>query len=294
VNIPGATAVAAVAAGAYALYEPYRFRIRELDVPAAPGVPPLTVLHVSDMHMKAGDRPLQRFLNELPDRLGETPDVVAVTGDLIENNGGIDPVVEALSKIEARLGRFYVLGSHDYYQAVAPSYLKYWKKERAPRRISVADHPALESGLQSKGWVSLQNRTQVIDGPHGTIRIVGVDDPYLHRQRVGHIGRAPGETFALGLMHAPDIVSEWMLKGFDLALAGHTHGGQIRLPGVGALVTNCRLPVALAMGLAQVGTGFLHVSPGLGSSMFSPVRFLCRPEVTLLRLRPATFASAGR
>ncbi len=91
---------------------------------------------------------------------------------------------------------------------------------------------------------------------------------------------------ALGLVHSPDVVTEWVLNGFDLIVAGHTHGGQLRLPLKGALVSYSSLPAPRASGLSRVGDGWLHVSPGLGTSKFTPVRFLCRPEATLLQLRP--------
>jgi predicted MPP superfamily phosphohydrolase len=75
-----------------------------------------------------------------------------------------------------------------------------------------------------------------------------------------------------------------LLAGFDLVLGGHTHAGQVRIPGVGALVTNSSLPAALGGGLHRIGSGWLHVSPGLGTGRFAPIRFACRPEATLLVL----------
>jgi predicted MPP superfamily phosphohydrolase len=132
----------------------------------------------------------------------------------------------------------------------------------------------------------LTNATEVVDSPAGRIRVSGVDDPYIGRHRTEHISRAAGEVAAIGLMHAPDVVSNYALHGFDLVLGGHTHAGQVRLPWLGALVTNCSLPAALAGGLHGVGAAWLHVSPGLGSSRYFPFRFLARPEATLLRLVP--------
>jgi predicted MPP superfamily phosphohydrolase len=116
------------------------------------------------------------------------------------------------------------------------------------------------------------------------VRVAGVDDPYLGRARTGHLHRAPDDVVAIGLMHAPDVVSAFVLAGFDLVLAGHTHAGQVRLPGIGAVVTNCSLPTGLAGGAHRVGDAWLHVSPGLGTGSFAPIRFRARPEVTLLRL----------
>jgi predicted MPP superfamily phosphohydrolase len=128
------------------------------------------------------------------------------------------------------------------------------------------------------------NQTKHLETPYGTVRIAGVADPYLNLHETGHIERAEAEVLALGLVHAPDVVSEWLLNGFDVVFAGHTHGGQIRLPFVGSIVTNSDLPAGLAYGSNRVGSGWLHVSPGLGTSHYTPIRFLCPPEATLLEL----------
>jgi predicted MPP superfamily phosphohydrolase len=146
----------------------------------------------------------------------------------------------------------------------------------------------LEEGLVANGWTGLINRTEVIDDGEVKIRIAGTDDPYLRRHRMDHAERSGDEDLAIALIHAPDIVSEWLLAGFDLVLAGHTHAGQVRMPLVGALMTNCSLPLELAGGLHKIGRGWLHVSPGLGTSTYSPIRFLARPEATLLTLKPAS------
>ena len=274
--------------GAYALWEPHRLRLVERPVPVAPGCPELVVLHVSDTHLAGHNRHLGSWLARLPERLGLVPDLVLATGDLIDTNEGIGPAIDALTPLEARLGRFYVLGSHDYYVSAFTGYTKYLKGNRQPRPAKAADTAALEAGLVSAGWESLTNRSRVIDAPEGPIRVSGVDDPYLGRHRTGHIERGTDERCAIGLVHSPDVVSEWMLAGYDLVVAGHTHGGQIAVPGWGALVTNSTLPAALASGLHRIGNGWLHVSPGLGHGRFAPVRLGSRPEATLLRLTPTS------
>ncbi|CAN5594600.1 metallophosphoesterase [soil metagenome] len=271
----------------YAFYEPFRYRLTTKDVICGAACPPLDVLHISDTHMRAGDRKLAHWLESLPDALGEPPDLVLATGDLIEENEGIDTLLDSLNAIEARLGRFYVFGSHDYYVSTFKPYTKYFRPSTGPAESAPADTERLREGLSSKGWISLINTTHLLDSPHGRIRLAGVDDPYLKRHTTEHIRRAGDEVLAIGLVHAPDVVSEWVLAGFDLVVAGHTHAGQVRVPGFGALVTNCSLPNALAGGLHRVGDGYLHVSPGLGAGKYSPVRFACRPEATRLRLRPA-------
>ncbi len=276
----------AAALGGYSFYEPYRFKLASLEVPVAPSVPTLTVLHLSDLHLTARRRALARWLEGLPAELGERPDLVAVTGDLIEDRPGIEPAIRVLSAFDATLGRFYVLGSHDYYESAGPSYSKYFTGSRKVRRAARADTETLEAGLAEAGWAPLTNATEVVDSPGGRIRVSGVDDPYIGRHNTEHISRAPGEVAAIGMMHAPDVVSNFALHGFDLVLGGHTHAGQVRLPRLGALVTNCSLPAGLAGGLHRIGATWLHVSPGLGSSKYFPFRFLARPEATLLRLVP--------
>jgi len=270
----------------WALWEPYRYRLVTREVRFAPTSPSLDVLHLSDTHLRSADDQLVRFLTQLADRLGEV-DLVIATGDMIEDDSGIGPALEALGRFAARLGRFYVLGSHDYYQASYQAYTKYFGKRDVPKKARGADTRRFEDGLAGQGWVALTNATRVLDTEHGKIRLAGVDDPYLNRHDTEHIERASREALAIGLVHSPDVVSEWALNGFDLVLAGHTHGGQVRLPVLGALVTNSSLPAQLAKGLHRVGPSWLHVSPGLGTGKFTPVRFLCPPEATLLRLRPA-------
>jgi predicted MPP superfamily phosphohydrolase len=284
--VAGATAVAA----AYSLWEPFRPRLTIRSFSVKPPCPRLSILHISDLHLGPRNRPRTRhtagFVRDLPKAVGETPDLVLATGDLIEGNGGIDLALEVLSNLPARLGRFYVLGSHDYYASEFQSYAKYFTGRR-PARPGRTDTASLERGLQDEGWMPLTNTTHIVQSPDGPIRLAGVDDPYLRRHHTEHIERSPEDVAAIGLVHSPDVVSEWALAGFDLVVAGHTHAGQVRLPAVGAIVTNCSLPAALAGGLHTVGSCRLHVSPGLGTGRFAPIRFLCPPEATLLNTIPA-------
>lgn len=281
----GATAIAAAAG--YSLVEARLPRLSvhtlELDYP----VPPLSILHVSDTHLRAGDRHVARFVESLPYVVGRLPDLVIVTGDIIEDSSGIDPAINALSRLEAGLGRFYVLGSHDYFESRWQLPTKYFTGKKRPVTAPQADTPRLEAGLRSSGWAPLTNTTATVALGETQVRLTGVDDPYLRRHRTSHIGRAPDDAVAIGLTHSPDIVSEYVLAGYDLVLAGHTHAGQVRLPFIGALITNSSLPTGLAGGAHRVGSAWLHVSPGLGTSRFTPIRFGARPEATLLHLHGA-------
>lgn len=284
--MPVPAAIAAIGLGAYALAERHSFRLNRVDALWAAAQRPWTVLHVSDTHMTGRHRTLRHWLLDLPERLGEPPDMILATGDLIEDDSGIDGVVESLGALPSRHGSFYVLGSHDYYQSKFQAYTKYFTGRR-PVNAPKADTARLEAGLKEAGWKPVTNSTEVVDTEAGRVRVTGVDDPYIRRHRTDHIRRESGDALALGLVHAPDVVSDYALAGYDLVVAGHTHAGQVRVPGFGAIVTNCTLPSALAGGLSRVGDTWLHVSPGLGSGRFAPIRFNCPPEATLLSFRPA-------
>lgn len=281
---------AAAALGGYAFVEPFMLHLKRKKIPLPHGAPSLTVLHISDTHMAAGDRVLKRFLERLPEEIGLVPDIVAATGDLIEEDAAIDDVVAVLSGIEARLARFFVYGSHDYYAATGPSYLKYFTGGDVKSAPVRRDESPMTEALEAKGWIDVMNRTEILEaGSTARIRVAGVNDPWLNWHKTDHIARGEWDDVAIALVHAPDVVSEWALNSFDLVLAGHTHGGQVRFPGFGALVTNCSLPRELASGLSRIGRTWLHVSPGLGTGRYTPIRFNCRPEATLLYLEPGGY-----
>lgn len=277
---------AGMTAYAYAETKMLRLQRHRLEIPA--GLPALDVLHISDTHLQGSDKDRIAYLRALPARVG-TPDLVLATGDLIDNDSGIEPLLAALEGIEARYGRYYVLGSHDYYQTRFRLPFKYLvTKDPHVHELVPADTDRFEHGLQAQGWKSLTNRTEHLDTPFGEVRLAGVDDPYLKRDKHDHVERAGDEVLAIGLTHAPDHISNWVLNNFDLVVCGHTHGGQLRAPFAGALVTNSTLPCALAMGPNRVGNTWLHVSPGLGTAPHMRIRFLCRPEATVLELRPSS------
>ena len=276
----------AAAAAAYPFVEARLHRLVKRTVPVREGAPALDILHLSDAHLTQRTEHVARFLRNLPENLGGLPDLVLATGDMIDDDSGIDLLLQALQPIQARAGCFFVHGSHDYYQSSGPAYTKYFTGDRSSGKSRPADVSRLDTGLAELGWTSVDNKSVRVDARGTTVLVAGVDDPYIQRHRTTHIARARDDDIAIALVHAPDVVSEWCLHSFDLVLAGHTHGGQVRLPGLGALVTNCSLPSALAMGLTRIGASWLHVSPGLGTSRFAPIRFNARPEATLLQLRP--------
>src|SRR5206468_9695361 len=145
----------------------------------------------------------------------------------------------------------------------------------------------LVDGLRGLGWLVLSNAR----GRLGEVELAGMDDPHVHREDLSvPVPPSDGvEAPRIGVVHSPyrRALDAFERNGYQLVLAGHTHGGQVRLPGIGALVDNCDLPLDQARGLSRWGSSWLHVSAGLGTSKFAPFRFACRPEASLLTLVPS-------
>jgi uncharacterized protein len=283
----GALAAAGAACVAYGvLVERDWYRLRRVTVPAmAPGGSPLTVLHLSDLHLTAADGRRVEFLRRLAD---EPADLVVLTGDLLGEPQGLDPVLDVLGRFRPRLGAAAVLGSNDYWAPRFHNWLGYFLGPSSRRRRVSGRNPwrELVAGLEDLGWVVLSNRR----GRLGDVDLAGMDDPHIRRDDPSVAVSPTGAPARLrvGVVHSPyrRSLDAFERNGYTLLLAGHTHGGQVRLPGVGALVTNCDLPRGRVRGLSRWGTSWLHVSGGLGTSKYAPFRFACRPEASLLTVVP--------
>jgi predicted MPP superfamily phosphohydrolase len=292
------------------------FAIRYHEVPVlTPGARPLRILHLSDAHLTPGRHRLLSFIRTL-DAL--EPDLVVNTGDSIAHEQAVGPLLDALGPLLARPGVF-VFGSNDLYAPTPKNPLRYiWRTSGHEHRQNVPNLPwdELGAGLEAAGWMNASNRRGRIKVGDLDIEVAGVHDSHVRRDRYELVaGPAdPAADLRLGVMHSPEpaVMDRFVADGFDLLLAGHTHGGQVCLPWFGTLVTNCGLDAARARGLSQHPAGlgplpdldpgsaggdggsaarsgrraFLHVSAGLGTSPYSPFRFACRPEVTVLTLVP--------
>jgi uncharacterized protein len=242
----------------------------------------LTILHLSDLHCIRSDTKLIAFLAGLP-----RADMTVVTGDLLGEPEAVETVVGALRPVRGRVASLFVLGSNDYFTPKPLNYFRYFRKRRMPRFTPRGRAPELISLLEADGWQHLRNVRLDVDLDGTPIELAGLDDPHIawHDLRIAP-RRFPGRL-GFAVVHSPDAAPELAALGYDLIVAGHTHGGQVRMPLVGALVTNCSLPPRLAAGLIRFGGAYLHTSPGLGTSKYAPFRFLCRPEATLLDLQPS-------
>ncbi len=244
------------------------------------------MLHLSDLHLTVADGRRVAFLERLA---GERVDLVVLTGDMLGEPGALDPVLEALGRFRPRLGAVAVLGSNDYWAPRFRNPLGYFLGPSSRRHRSSGRNPwrELVDGLEARGWTVLSNRR----GRLGDVELAGMDDPHIRRDDLDVAVPANGDAaprLRLGVVHSPyrRALDAFERNGYELLLAGHTHGGQVRLPGVGALVTNCDLPRDRVRGLSRWGSSWLHVSAGLGTSKYAPFRFACRPEASLLTVVP--------
>jgi uncharacterized protein len=289
--VPSAAVATGAATLAYAsLYERTRWTLRRFEVPVlAPGSAPLTVLHVSDLHMTAGQTGKQEWVAALAEL---EPDLVIDTGDNLAGFDAVPPTLRALDPLLDRPGAF-VMGSNDFFAPRPKNPLKYFRTNH--KRVHGEKLPwrDLRDGMAGRGWLDLTNTRGELDVAGRRIAFAGVNDPHLRLDRYDEVA-GPADRDAdlrIGLSHSPEprVLDRFAADGYDLVLCGHTHGGQLRVPFYGALVTNCGIDRDRVRWLHRwPGPGpdgtWLHISAGLGTSPYAPVRFACPPEATLLTL----------
>ncbi len=278
----------------YATLEARWYRLRQLMLPDTlrrPGAS-LRLLHVSDVHLAHGQEHRVRFLRSLAEL---DADLVVITGDLLGDVGIEDAAVDAVAELTGpgRPGLF-VLGSNDLYGPLVKSPHRYLTHRRLAIHGTPLNFDRLVERLDGAGYTTVRNGAAALETRAGDVAVGGIDDPHLEATIVPHpdvlTPAASGLTdgvLNLGLVHAPYLraLDALSTAGHDLLLAGHTHGGQVRIPGVGAVVANCDLPLDQARGESRYRDRWLHVSPGLGHSKYTPFRMACRPEATLIELR---------
>lgn len=286
--------VAVGAAGlAYARWEAEQFTMRRFTMPVLPSdADPLRILHLSDLHLVPGQARKQQWVRSLAEL---RPDGVVVTGDFLSHMDAIPHVLDTLDPLFEFPGVF-VLGSNDYFAPRPLNPVKYFAgpSQLQPNR-PMLPWPDLIDGLVDNGWLHLGNAKSTVKMGGREVDVRGVDDPHISRDDYAAVAGAfdPSADLRLGITHAPylRVLDAMAGDGADVILAGHTHGGQLCVPGVGALVTNCDLDRSRAKGVSQHSvnghTSAMHVSAGLGTSPYAPIRFACPPEASLLTLAPS-------
>jgi len=300
-RVLGLGAAAGLATVGYAAAEARAYTLREVEIPLlAPGSAPVRVLHLSDLHMTPGQRAMQAWVRDLS-RLA--PDLVIGTGDFLGHRDSVPVVVDALGDLLERPGA-YVFGSNDYYEPSMRNPLRYLLPDDGKRATTTPELPwrDLRSAFGSAGWLDLTNTFGRLDVAGQSFAFAGVDDPHLGYDDLRAVsGPATDDAeVRLGVAHAPylRVLDQFAHDGYDAVFAGHTHGGQVCVPFLGALTTNSDLDNARAKGVhrhpadsrpGDPDSTWLHVSAGLGTSPYVRLRLACRPEASLVTLtaRPA-------
>ncbi len=251
------------------------------------GAFPIRLLHVSDLHITPAQHHKAAWVSALADL---RPDLVVCTGDTLAHRKAVPTALAAFGGLLDVPGAF-VFGNNDYFAPALKSPHRYFLKSQPLPKSAPLPWRDLRAAQAERGWVDLSNSKTTLTVRGQRVALAGVDDPHLHRDRYPEIaGPAdPEAVVRIGVAHSPEprVLDSFAGDGYDLILAGHTHGGQVRIPGYGAVVTNSGIDRSRVRGLSRWGAHtFLNVSAGLGNSPYMPVRFCCRPEATLLTLVP--------
>ena len=242
---------------------------RGLDVRGLPlTLDGFTVLHLSDLHFtgrvpKAYFQQMVQICNNLK------PDLVVLTGDLVDSRSCVDWIPETLGCLRAEYGCYFVLGNHDV--EVGAKFLR--------------------ATLEEAGLVDLGGRCMELAVRDASIVLAGNELPWL--APAADFGQAPlptsrGGVFRIALSHSPDQLPWAQRNEVDLLLAGHLHGGQIRIPVVGPIVSPSRHGVRYASGVFHSPPTLMHVSRGVSGEI--PLRLNCRPEIAKLTLHAASLS----
>ncbi|PIU29139.1 MAG: hypothetical protein COT09_02395 [Candidatus Hydromicrobium americanum] len=328
-------AIAAVLAALYLYafrYEPANFKLSDVDIFIKNNLkfkagknksdkPILTFLHLSDFHLRKNSKgkKLFKFVRNLSKL---NVDFILITGDLTENDKNIEYLINMLSPLKAKYGKYAVFGVHDHYNKALVEFIRnMFKKKRRYKREN--DVTYMAKRLKDIGIEVLRNESRRINiGSYdiGDIEIIGLDDPIINKidivkafSHINHVDslkllkksdykNAYKSIFRLKeekihkinnrgklrivLMHTPDTDSIINLahKEVDIIFGGHTHGGQVRLPLVGAVVSGCKIKTKFASGLFYFKNFVLYVTRGLGEGRYSQFRFYCQPEASLVKI----------
>ena len=275
----------------------------------------LTILHLSDFHLRQTFKG-KRLFDFIQTLKSQRYDLILITGDMVENISNAGYLVQMLSPLKARYGKFAVLGVHDHYNKAFYEFAKnMFKRKRSYDAVN--DTEELSRKLKTIGIDVLNNESRILEIPGkdiGDIEIIGLGEPVVEKldldkafsevdplkegdivdgsnyseisselfdmdgtcvHRLNSIGR-----LRLALLHTPDshVLATLYKKDVDIVFAGHTHGGQVRLPFIGAIISGCRIKTRFASGLFYLKKMVLSISRGLGEGKYAQFRCYCPPE----------------
>ena len=264
------------------------YQLRQESLPLLPsGAGQIRILHFSDLHLTPSRK---REIADIKSWAALKPDLVISTGDFLAHRDGVEVALNALNELLDIPG-LYVFGSNDYYGPRFKNPLSYLKSDDGERRVGEKlPIEQFDSELKRRGWINLNNSRSSIKINGIAIDVRGTDDAHLELDDYQKVAGSPSGDISIGVTHAPykRVLDAMGQDSLDLIFAGHTHGGQVRLPWFGgsrSLTTNCDLPNWRSRGISKIpNQPLLNVSAGMGQSPFAPLRIFCPPEVTLLTL----------
>ena len=269
---------------------PMAYKVRTATLPLLPkGSKAIKVLHFSDLHLTPKRK---REIADIKSFADLRPDLVISTGDFLAHKDAVGPTLDALGDLLDLPGLF-VFGSNDYYAPSFKNPFSYLLKDDGSRKLGAKlPWQKLQKQLTKAGWKDLNHNKVKLKVNGVVIEARGTDDAHLelddYRKVEGKVSKTA--DIAIGVTHAPyeRVLAAMAQDKLDLIFAGHTHGGQIRLPWFGgskSLTTNCDLENWRSRGVTKVNDEpWLNVSAGMGMSPFAPIRFACPPEVSLITL----------
>jgi len=261
--------------------------VRQQSIKVLPkGTNAIRVLQIGDIHLAPWQKNKMKFLRSLGEK---QIDLVVNTGDNLGHKNAIKPLLDTLGPLLTKPGVF-VHGSNDYFAPVAKNPFGYIFHSSAKPNSESLNTVELTKAFEGAGWVNLNNRFADVQVNGNRIRFLGIDDYHIGYAKFDLLVKS--DHFSIALTHAPymEAIEKLTGLGAQVIFAGHTHGGQVRVPFFGALTTNSDFPNRFARGLSgwefEGKSSVLSVVAGLGNSIFAPVRFFCRPEVRLITLLP--------
>ena len=269
---------------------PMAYKVREATLPLLPKASKeIRILHFSDLHLTPNRK---KEIADIKSFIKLKPDLVISTGDFLAHKEAVATTLDALKDL-LKLPGLFVFGSNDYYAPKFKNPFSYLRKDHGERKLG-AKLPSekLRRVLTKHGWIDLNHQKEIIKINGVKIEARGTDDAHLELDDYSLVAGSPSKTvdLAIGVTHAPYERVFEKLTGFgaQVIFAGHTHGGQVRLPWFGeskALTTNCDLETWRSRGVSKVNDEpWLNVSAGMGTSPFARIRVASPPEVSLITL----------
>lgn len=249
-------------------------------------ISPFQILHLSDIHLTKGDEPYLEDLSKKIQGIKDQIDIVTIGGDLINDNSGIQ-LLQDFSKVLPKVPMICILGNHDT-SGTPPHYIpikkqfKLWKS-----RLKRVDTQLLRETLQKLNIHLLENKSFELSLPQQKVFVYGIAQPFYgmpfqHPQLSETEATSP--HFKLLLVHKPDVKPSHV-KDFDLLLGGHTHGGQVRLPILGAITSNCRVKPSQASGHYRINDCQWIVNNGFsGGSRYIRFRYGAPRQISQIKV----------